>query len=192
MMLTPQEKSELTRLYLSLSGDLGEAMEKIAIRAVELVAARGGTMTAEEIVDACKSPCRPSDTRRLRQHITAQGATVAILQAKVEALEGRLEESMSPPSALAELIMVKAERDTLRADVERLKAAQRSWEEAATRWEKRAETAESRLAVWEKERAEDALRMGEAARAITELSSEAAQLRVALAQAQALNRGLLS
>lgn len=64
-------------------GSLGDIVSiEIATRAVELVAARGGTMTAEQLEHTLKNIGNPmTNGALLRQHIAAQGARIAELEA---------------------------------------------------------------------------------------------------------------
>lgn len=62
----------------------------VATRAVELVRARGGTMTADQVHDALDDLGDSPAQRVLSQHIAAQGATVATLQAENERSRGIL------------------------------------------------------------------------------------------------------
>lgn len=60
----------------------------IASKAVDLVAARGGTMTIEQANTACDllTDRWPNVARALRVHISAQGARVAVFEAEKERL----------------------------------------------------------------------------------------------------------
>lgn len=74
------EASTLVQDLWDAADDQRDQALKVATRAVELVAARGGTMTAAEVRDAeqrSEHGCDP----RLFAHIDAQGARVAVLEA---------------------------------------------------------------------------------------------------------------
>lgn len=58
----------------------------VAARAVELVAARGGEMTADQVHDALDDLGDSPAQRALGQHIAAQGARIAELEARCAAL----------------------------------------------------------------------------------------------------------
>jgi hypothetical protein len=110
----------------------------IMTRTAELAATRGGTMSAVE-VEAClrslEETKRGMTADELRGHITAQGATVATLQAKVEKAEREAHGALNGLLVVTEVLTddpkepainaarrVVAERDAARAEVERLKA----------------------------------------------------------------------
>lgn len=100
MPVQPREGSDIRR----------ETVRALMTRAVELVAARGGTMTAEEIADRERaSKLSAIDMEDVFEHITSQGATVATLQAKVA-------------EHLKDLGAADARNDALRSEIERLKA----------------------------------------------------------------------
>jgi hypothetical protein len=140
----------------------------IMTRAVELVSARGGTMTSNllsQVMGHIAAGASDHKTAaQIGQHLVAQGATVATLQANDrEALE-----------QLANAL---------------------GWQDGGPGWQAAIDAVrklQAKVEAWEKERSEDAERMSRAANAIMELSAEVALLKAELAQAQALNRGLLS
>lgn len=151
--------------------------ERLASFAVELVAERGGTMTAEEVADRERaSKLSAIDMENVFEHITAQGATVATLQAKLDACEAALQDAQTDgamweaeaqrirgevttlQAKVAELekeanhhadarLAAEVERDALRAEVERLKADIGENGRALLNWKRRAEIAESHLAA---------------------------------------------
>ena len=106
-------------------------VRKIATCAVELVQARGGTMTAERIADLRESmaslkqkhPAIAEEIGEALRHTTSQGSTVATLQAKVAELEHHLKNTRSDLAAThRNWVVATNERDALRAEVERLRA----------------------------------------------------------------------
>lgn len=129
-------------LGFTLSGHAGgntlAAAMAVGSRAVDLVRARGGTMTAERVEETLVAVTQANQPRAalrdlLGQHITAQGATAATLQAKVEELE---EERGKDAERIRDIERAKNLADhlyneeheakiALRAEVERLEA--RTW-----------------------------------------------------------------
>ena len=69
----------------------------VASRAVELVAARGGTMTAEEIEELDKSGL--DEDERAMRHIAAQGARIAHVEAELKAFQRMLAEANNRAAA---------------------------------------------------------------------------------------------
>jgi hypothetical protein len=112
------------------------AVSTIMTRAVELVAARGGTMDAEGVMVALErfdaGTASIADSGRIRQHLAAQGATVAALEKERDnacqsevVWRKRLEEaaealSSVTPGEIGRLDIAGRAR-TLVAEMERLK-----------------------------------------------------------------------
>jgi hypothetical protein len=84
MNWTPDDEATLGEVYGRLVGRITafELTRAIANKAAELLAARGGTMTAEQLADftslaAADKPWSNGSVRKLLQHVAAQGAEVA-------------------------------------------------------------------------------------------------------------------
>lgn len=97
-------------------GFIKDGLSAVMSYAVELAAARGGTMTAEQLDiafdDINHRADNPNAVPHLREHITAQGATVATLQTRVEELEASLRH------ADVSLNLVGGERRALQAQLD--------------------------------------------------------------------------
>jgi hypothetical protein len=95
--------------------------ERLATLAVELVQARGGTMTEDALTTLYADMARwweQEDVDRIAGHIIAQGAQVATLQAKVEELETALASAPRPfairaADALADEVAALVKRGVL-------------------------------------------------------------------------------
>jgi hypothetical protein len=114
--------------------DMDDALRRVMSLAVDLVAASGGTMTAEELAESLhvredeESGWWRDLAPRLREHIVTQ---VATLQAKVEELTERLAARDHALSGCErERLAVIQERNALRAEVERLRTENRLQESA--------------------------------------------------------------
>lgn len=168
---TEQQHAEMARRFES-GGVLA-----VASYTVDLVQARGGMMTGQAIDEAfARGGPSVDEENALRQHIAAQGATVATLQTKVAELEDDLEEKdkliasggeacdrlqaendrldSEAREAWASKSAWKEESDAMRAEVEKLKVTAAGEQErsrmlldAKNHWAKRARAAESRLAA---------------------------------------------
>lgn len=127
MSWTDEEKRALLDAH-NKSTDDREQVWMVARRAVELVAARGGTMTAERIADLKESmealaknrPAVAEEIGEALRSMTTQGATVATLQAKLESCEAALQDAQTDGALWeAEAQRVRAEAATLQAEVEK-------------------------------------------------------------------------
>jgi hypothetical protein len=127
-------------------------------RALEFVAARGGTMTAGRVGDVLRTIdgwCTESVSRDIRDHLAAQGARVAVLEKEQESLERHvvlLTERLSAAEESNRELTRRAQQ--AEAKVEVLKMSLRSSEErgkllfdSKNHWADRARAAETRCAA---------------------------------------------
>lgn len=165
---------EAAEPYAALQDLTPELVAAIMSRAVELAAARGGLLTAEQIASLWRRLEHDGrldnvSTRQCLDALAHQGTTVATLQEKLRgaseneakalemaaSLQAKVEELETSTSRWEfentemrrQMTALKDERDTLRAEVERLKAENVDLTGSRRRWKERAEAAESRLAA---------------------------------------------
>jgi predicted nuclease with TOPRIM domain len=158
--------------------------ERLATLAVELVQARGGTMTEDALTTLYADMARwweQEDVDRIAGHIIAQGAQVATLQAKVEGLEREAGDARAERDAAREdVTALRAKMERLKADaalVDKMRRADLAvTKEYAARWK----VAEARLA---------AIREQETARAVAAVTSLAEDVVYSRVSASALNAG---
>lgn len=103
-------------------GNWRDGVRAIMTKTAELLAERGGTMTAEQIAGLREwsnkaEGCHPANVRMLLKHSDALSARVAVLEAQRDSYSKAYQE------ASTELVALRRERDTLRASNERLLAA---------------------------------------------------------------------
>lgn len=133
VMFNDNEAAVLLNVY-ARNGDRGGVMG-VATAAVELVAARDGTMTAEGVMDALSElretvellgskDVRETDRLRLWQvghHITAHGARLAVAEADLERVA--LERDMARQLHGALILEASAQVSALEKEIAALKAA---------------------------------------------------------------------
>lgn len=144
MKWTDMQHAEMARRFES------GGTQAVADYAVELVRARGGTMTADDLAqalydvsagDSAEADFTDTWGHQIFEHLSSQGATVATLQAEVEEFE-RLARQHH-----AGLVEVTAQRDALRSEMERLKGWREKCINDNNAWATRLTAAESRLAA---------------------------------------------
>lgn len=134
---TDEEKKALVETWANSPPEQSTEADvlEVATKAAELLAARGGTMTAEELHDAeqrSEHGCDP----RLFEHISAQGARVAVLEKERDEARRSADELQRQRDNYREsLEVMSAGRDAALAELETLRRnladAQKGAREAA-------------------------------------------------------------